>query len=78
MQLKFEDFVREQRFINDNLCPLNCLGKWIWHGGFTEPAYAFGEDYPNFKFSTFDKAIRFSSDVVKWSKEVINTSPDNL
>ena len=33
---KYEDFMREQRFINENLCPLNCVGKWIWHGSFTD------------------------------------------
>ena len=34
--MKYEEFVTEQRYINESLCPLNCLGKWIWHGAFTD------------------------------------------
>ena len=80
MQMKYEEFIREQRFVNENICPLNCLGKWIWHGAFTEPANftSFGEEHPNFKQSAFDRATKFSNEVVKWAKEVINTSPENL
>ena len=37
LQEKFEQFVNEQRYINGNLCPLNCVGKWVWGGAFTEP-----------------------------------------
>ena len=25
----------DQKFINESLCALNCLGKWVWNGGFT-------------------------------------------
>jgi hypothetical protein len=85
---KYEDFTREQRFINESLCPLNCLGKWIWHGSFTELGFAAnllaGEDNGqiiSFKRSAFDKAngsLDFMNEVVKWSREVVNTSPNNL
>ena len=34
--LRYEEFVTEQKYINESLCPLNCLGKWIWHGAFTD------------------------------------------
>ena len=30
-----EDMVVGQKFINESLCALNCVGKWVWFGGFT-------------------------------------------
>lgn len=32
LQKKFKD----QALINKNLCMLNCVGKWLWKGGFIE------------------------------------------
>ena len=34
--VRWDEFVAEQRYINESLCPLNCLGKWIWTGAFTD------------------------------------------
>ena len=68
--------MHEQRFINENLCPLNCLGKWVWHGTFTETYNPFSDG--QFRQSVFDRACKPGGDVVKWAKEVINTSPDML
>ena len=30
----FDSFLREQKFINENLCPLNCVAQYVWYGGF--------------------------------------------
>lgn len=30
----FDNFLQEQKFINENLCPLNCIAQYVWHGGF--------------------------------------------
>lgn len=70
--------MREQKFINENLCPLNCLGKWIWHGGFTETQNYNPFSETQFRMSAFDRATKIGPEVLKWAKEVINTSPDNL
>ena len=78
VNLKYEDFMREQRFINENLCPLNCVGKWIWHGSFTDGQSIGFNDTTQFRISAFDRASKFANEVVKWAREVINTSPDNL
>ena len=97
---RWEEFVNEQKYINESLCPLNCLGKWIWHGAFTDAvnngrqASFIENDRLNvslrdgkagtkksFKKSVFDKAIAsldYMAEHVKWSREAMNTSPDNL
>ena len=96
---KWEEFVNEQKYINESLCPLNCLGKWIWHGAFTDAVnknrqatFAINDfatvslkvpsgTKNSFKKSTFDKASAshdYMTEHVKWSKEAMNTSPDNL
>ena len=94
---RWEEFVTEQRYINESLCPLNCLGKWIWHGAFTDAvnngkqANIIDNDKLNvslkngtkksFKKSAFDKAIAsldYMVEHIKWSREAMNTSPDNL
>ena len=79
IQRKYEEFLREQRFINENLCPLNCLGKWIWNGNFVEPTgfNPFNETM-KFRLSAFDRASRSGNEVIKWAKEVVNTSPGML
>lgn len=58
LQTKYEDFMRDQRFINENLCPLNCLGKWIWHGGFTETQNFNPFSDTQFRMSAFDRATK--------------------
>lgn len=67
LQAKYEEFVREQRFINEALCPLNCLGKWIWHGGFTESVGFNPFAETQFRLSAFDRAAKAGPEVVKWA-----------
>jgi len=63
---------------------LNCVGKWVWFGGFTsgplvKPSHKSGKQ--SFKGSAFERVGEGSGlqvDYVKWSKEVINTCPDNF
>ena len=95
--LRYEEFVTEQKYINESLCPLNCLGKWIWHGAFTDAvnnqkkisAYEDeklsvnlkqGNTQKVFKKSAFDRAANVfdTGDHIKWAREAMNTSPDNL
>lgn len=74
-----------QKFINDSLCALNCVAKWVWFGGFTSLSgithSVSGVSHnkkDSFGFSAFDRCSNESADAIKWSKEVINTSPDNF
>ena len=32
----FDSFLKEQKFINENLCPLNCVAQYVWFGGFAQ------------------------------------------
>jgi hypothetical protein len=71
---------------------LNCLGKWVWYGGFTTGSSITGPRATattnlkgNFRMSAFEKVTLNDGvgsggmvDYVKWSKEVINTCPDNF
>jgi hypothetical protein len=70
--------LNEQKFINESLCALNCLGKWIWNGGFTSGSYSRSTSNLNksFKISAFERDT--VADYIKWSKEVINTCPNNF
>ena len=79
----------DQKFINESLCALNCIGKWIWNGGFTQGNTGSKSPYSSaknsFKMSAFER-VQLSDglghngqvDYVKWSREVINTCPDNF
>ena len=36
----FDNFLKEQKFINESLCPLNCVAQYVWFGGFAaEPVF---------------------------------------
>lgn len=60
----------------------------MWHGGFTTGSstrQAIGSKKASFKMSAFERVgandgtnSGGSTDFVKWSKEVINTCPDNF
>lgn len=41
----FDNFLKEQKFINESLCPLNCVAQYVWFGGFaTEPIFGTAVD----------------------------------
>lgn len=89
---QIEKIIMDQKFINDNICSLNCLGKWIWHGGFTSgstTSFNATSKSPlragkgSFKMSAFERVVQHDGtngpvEYVKWSREVINTCPENF
>ena len=88
-KLTIDSILRDQKFINESLCSLNCIGKWVWHGGFTTGGSVLRSPYATakhpFKMSAFERVsmsdgigINGTVDYVKWSREIINTCPDNF
>jgi len=70
----FDNLPQNQKFINDSLCALNCVAKWVWFGGFT----TMRSQSTGFGSSAFDRCVAEQYDAIRWSKEVINTSPDSF
>jgi len=69
--------LKDQKAINDAFRALNCLGIWLWHGGFSRAS----------KQRTVSRQLTFdqgsfgpdkggSSEHVRWSREIINTDQD--
>ena len=81
--------IREQKAINESFLNLNCLARYVWHGGFTSGGVNLGGtqrstsaklrsgkinfDRPSF---TSESSAHSSHEYVKWSRELVNTSPD--
>jgi hypothetical protein len=68
--LKFDTFQHEQRQLNESLCSLHCVAKWLWHGQFTKPTKSRSR---SFSKSAFDSEC---GQLIKWSAQVINTAPE--
>lgn len=91
-KLSLDQIIQEQKFINESLCALNCIAKWVWHGGFTTglstiKSSSFNNTKKNsFKMSAFERVTINDGgasninglEFVKWQREIINTSPDNF
>eukprot|EP00347_Sterkiella_histriomuscorum_P018573 403345000 len=84
-----DNIIVDQKFINEQLCALNCIGKWVWHGGFTSGGGLSRSPYSSkknsFKMSAFERVQASDGsgqngyvDFVKWQREIINTCPDNF
>lgn len=54
-----DQILLDQKFINESLCALNCIGKWVWHGGFTTGLNlgksTINNNKSSFKMSAFER-----------------------
>jgi hypothetical protein len=80
----YSNFLQEQKFINESICPLNCVAQFVWNGGFM-PESIFGASMKSELFSTKGATAvpgmitsGHRSQTIKWTREAINTRPQSI